>query len=223
MKIKELQLYTAQLETQTTFYTEVLGLEIIAQTKSTISFQIGNALLEFSYRAEFTPYHYAINIPANKEQEALEWLKKRVAILKYEGNEIQYFDFWNAYAIYFYDADHNIVEFIARKNLKNNATEAFNVSSLLGISEIGLPTFDINQEYQLLNKKTGIEIHSGNLERFCALGDENGLFIMINKNEKKEWYPTLDKPYSSDFKIIFMEKGEEYKFVYKGEKLAYSK
>ncbi|MGB1219771.1 MAG: VOC family protein [Flavobacteriales bacterium] len=219
MKIQELEIYTPRLEEQTKFYSQVLELDSITKTNTSVSFQIGKSILKLIRRDEFTPYHYAINIPANQEVEALKWLKERVDVLKYENSMIQYFDFWNAYAIYFYDADKNIVELIARKNLENNSRKPFSKNALLEISEIGMPTFDINKEYKVLKEIADIAIHSGNLERFCALGDENGLFIAINKEEKKEWFPTKDKPFSSDFNIRFIEKGNEFTFQYKNEEL----
>ena len=219
MKIQELEIFTPKLEEQTRFYAQILELEIVEKTSASVSFQIGTSILKLTYRAEFSPYHYAINIPANQEKEALQWLKERVEILKYEGTEIQYFDFWNAYAIYFYDEDRNIGELIARKNLKNDSNRPFDKNSMLEICEIGMPTSDINREYTILKETTAMPIHSGNLERFCSIGDDNGLFIVINKDLKKEWFPTKDKPFSSDFNIRFIEKDTEYAFQYKNEVL----
>ncbi len=219
MKIQELEIYTPRLEAQTKFYSEILELDVIAKTNTSTSFQIGESILKLVQREKFTPYHYAINIPANQESEGLEWLKERVEILKYENLTIQYFDFWNAYAMYFYDEDRNIVELIARKNMENNSNQPFDKNSLLEICEIGIPTSDIDEEYRILKNVTGIPIHSGNLERFCAIGDDNGLFIAINKEIKKEWFPTKDIPFSSDFIIKFIEKGDEFIFEYKEEKL----
>lgn len=219
MQINELEIYTSKLQAQTKFYSRVLELDIIEKSELSISFKIGNSILKLTYREKITPYHYAINIPANQEKEALNWLKKRVTILKDENEEIQYFDFWNAHAIYFYDAEKNIVELIARKSLKNNSKKKFNNNSLLEISEIGLPTSDIEQEYKILNEATDIQIYSGSFQGFCAIGDEHGLFIVINKQVKKDWYPTQDLPMSSDFKINFNEKEKEYTFKYINEKL----
>lgn len=220
MKIQELKIFTPNLLKQKRFYSSVLGLEIKKQSERNVSFIIGNSILTLEYRLEFTPYHFAINIPANKENEALNWLKKRVTILLDGVKEIQYFDFWNANAIYFYDKDKNIVELIARKNLQNDSDQEFDQKSFLEISEIGIPTVDINREFEILNTNTGIEIHSGNLERFCAIGSDNGLFIVINKTHKKKWYPTEDKPLSSDFGIRFIERGNEYAFEYENEVLS---
>lgn len=219
MKILELEIFTPNLEKQVRFYSQVLDLDVVEQSNSSASFQIGNSKLKLTLRKEFTPYHYAINIPANQEKEALEWLKERVEILTYENNEIQYFDFWNAYAIYFYDADGNIGELIARRNLDNDSDEPFNKNALLEICEIGIPTVDINQEYKALKEKTGLPVFSGSMERFCAAGDDHGLFIIINKKIKKEWFPTKDEPMSSDFNIRFIEKEKEFTFNYSNEKL----
>ncbi len=219
MKIKKLELYTSNLDTQIDFYANILGLDIIKNSEDTVEFQIGNSILRFVQNDNFKPYHYAINIPSNMEQEALEWLKQRVDILCYDGNEIQYFDFWNAYAIYFYDKDKNIGEFIARKELDINSSKPFSQASLLGISEIGIPTRDVKSEFELLNDVSAIPIHSGNLKRFCAVGDEEGLFIIINKNLKKEWFPTKDIPLSADFKIEFSTNGNTFYFEYKNEQL----
>lgn len=219
MRIKELEIFTPNLQLQADFYSKVLELEKVEETSQSVSFKIGSSILQLTYREKFTPYHFAINIPANQEKEALKWLKKKVTILKDEEHEIQYFDFWDANAIYFYDADKNIVEFIARKRLKNNSENEFDRSSLIEISEIGVPTKNIEQEYKILNGATDIQIYSGSLERFCAVGDDHGLFIIINKEIKKEWFPTTDQPWSSDFNLQFIEKGKEYFFEYKGEEL----
>ena len=95
MRIKELKIYSQNLAAQNKFYTDVLSLEISAQTKNSISLRIGQSLLTIEQAIKSTPYHFAINIPANQEVEALNWLKTKVNILKHEENDIQDFDFWN--------------------------------------------------------------------------------------------------------------------------------
>jgi len=200
MKIKRLKLYSKNLDKQKFFYSELLGLNLLNEHSQSYSVQIGNSILEFHASENATPYHFAINIPSNKENEALAWLKERVTILTGKGEEIHDFDFWNAKAIYFYDEDENIVEFIARKNLKNESSVTFSNRSLLSIIEIGMPTTGIPSIYKLMNDKTGLAIFSGDLEQFCALGDEEGLLICIAKNSR-DWYPANDKAYSSNFEV----------------------
>ena len=82
MIIKKLELYTSQLEEQIEFYSKILELPITSQSGNSVSFQVGHSILKFQYRKNCTPYHYAINIPSNKEFEALEWLKTRLEVLK---------------------------------------------------------------------------------------------------------------------------------------------
>ena len=218
MQIKKLKIYTSKLSAQNRFYTEVLKLEKLNQTKNSVSYQIGRSVLEIEEVPDFTPYHFAINIPANQENEALEWLKKWVEILKDGNNEIQDFDFWNAKAMYFYDMDKNIVEFIARKNLDNRSEIEFNQNSLLEISEIGLPTGHIENKFKILNENIGLEIYSGSFDRFCAIGSENGLFICVDKNTK-EWFPTTDKANPADFEVLINQNDKEYAVEYKNENL----
>ena len=211
MKIKELKIYTQDLSKQTDFYANKIGLKIFSQTEFEVCFKVGKSLLNFVENDNFHPYHFAINIPSNQVVEALDWLKSRVTILKDGTNEIQDFDFdlWNAKAIYFYDPDKNIVEFIGRKNLGNATDQDFSANSLMEISEIGIPVNHIESTYTTLKEISDMEVFDGGFDRFCAIGDETGLFICINKNIK-DWYPTGDKAYSSEFEIRVEEKDQEF-------------
>jgi len=218
MKINELKIFTARFDKQISFYSGTIGLKLIEKTEYEAIFQIGSSILTFIKSERSQPYHFAINIPANKENEALNWLKERVEILKDGNFEIQKFDDWNAWAIYFYDEDKNIVEFIARKNLKNEDQRIFNSDSLLEISEIGVSINDIKPIYDSLVQIANIQKYDGGFESFCALGDENGLFICINRNIKN-WFPTGDKAYSSEFEINFQENGKYYILEFKNEQI----
>lgn len=213
MKIEELTLFTNNLEQQVNFYSAILELPIINSTPESCSFKIGQSTLVFQYKKDVVPYHFAFNIPSNKEDEALKWLKERVETIPFDENEIIDFSNWNAKAIYFYDADKNIVEFIARKNLNSNFFDKFSSKSILNISEIGVVTTQIKEVFKSLNQIDKIDVFSGDFERFCAVGDENGLFIIVHKQLKK-WFPTGDKIYESDFII----KGN-YNFEFKNGKI----
>ena len=138
MKIKELTLFTQNLNTQIDFYSNVLEFEIIACDKVSCSFKMGSSILTFKAQENSKPYHFAFNIPSNKENEVSIWLKERVSLLPHQGEEIIDFESWNAKAMYFYDLDMNIVEFIARKNLNINSNSAFSSKSILNISEMAL-------------------------------------------------------------------------------------
>lgn len=200
MDINVLTIYSNRLETQVHFYQNILGFTVLHRALDRVSLAIGTSVLHIIQREGATPYHFAMNIPANKVSEARDWLKHRTDILCDDTIEIHDFDFWNAEAVYCYDADHNIIEFIARKNLKNERSEAFSVQQVLSICEIGVPTDNIQSLYKTLHEHTGIEVYDGTFERFCAIGNEYGLFIVINRQLKK-WFPIHDPAYISDFKL----------------------
>ena len=211
MRLKKLTLFTKQLLKQFHFYNEILGFPIPSKGARYVEFLAGDSILRFEESTISTPYHFAFNVPSNQIHSSKDWLKKRTQIIVDDGVEVIPFDFWNAEAVYFYDADNNIVEFIARKNLKIESEEKFSPQSILNISEIGIPVNDIHPIFNRLNEELSLEMYSGNLERFSAIGDEEGLFIVINKKHKKTWFPTNDTPISSDFSAIIENRGKRYK------------
>ena len=219
MRIRELKIYSENFEDQNIFYREIIGLKLIESSDFQSVFEIGSSNLRIVRNENFSPYHFAINIPCNMEFHALKWLKERVRILTVGNIEIQNFDFWNAKAIYFYDMDQNIIEFIARKNLKNKATDSFNINSLIEISEIGVPVNDIKTVYTDIRKTVELKIFDGGFERCCAIGDERGLFICVNK-KVKNWFPTGDQAYSSEFEVKIIENGIYYNLKFKNQKIS---
>lgn len=213
MKISELTLYTTNLEDQKQFYTQVLELPLLSSEEKRFTIKIGVSSLTFIKAERFNPAHFAINISSNKIQEALHWIQKRTEILPCEGEDIADFSNWNAEALYFYDADENIVEFIARKDLNNINKNPFSVTDLVSISEIGIVSTDNKAIYKQLQEIHSISIYDGNLERFCALGNEEGLFILVN-NTKKKWFPTQEEALIADFQL----KGD-YNFAFTNGKI----
>jgi catechol-2,3-dioxygenase len=218
MLIKELKIYSSNVKAQMDFYEKILGLSVISFTEENVSLTIGDSVLNIEFKQEATPYHFAINIPSNKEEEALGWMKSRVDILKDGKNEIQDFEFWNAKSIYFYDKDDNVVELIARKNLNNSTNHKFDANQLLEISEIGLPTLNIEKDFNQLTKLTGIEMYDGGFERFCAIGDERGMFICVDR-KVKGWFPTNDEAFPSEFEIKLVEKEIIYQIKFKDKEI----
>ncbi len=212
MIFKEITIYTSRLESQKEFYCQKLGLRLTAENTSSFSVATGTSILNFCYRKFATAYHIAINIPSNKDMEAWDWLKSKVDLLQDEGNSLVNFPKWNATSLYFYDPDLNIIELICRKNLNSNSNKLFNERDFLHISEIGMPVQNIEPVYNMLNSQLDLEIFDGDSERFCAIGEETGLFIVINKKFKK-WFPTNDTAYSSDFEAIVETANNEKNIV----------
>jgi catechol 2,3-dioxygenase-like lactoylglutathione lyase family enzyme len=213
MKISELTLFTTHLAEQKQFYTNLLALPLVVADEEKFTVKIGVSSLTFIASKSANPAHFAINISSYKIQEALEWMQQRVDILLCEGEPIADFSNWNAEALYFYDVDGNIVEFIARKGLDIKNTHPFSSTDLLSISEIGIVSSDNKAIYDELNAMRPIPIYDGNFERFCVLGNDEGLFILVN-NTKKKWFPTQEEAFVADFHM----KGD-YNFAFLNGKI----
>lgn len=166
MKIEEITLFTNQIEKQKLFYQEVVDFDLVFDSEEKITFKTGKSLLSFEYKETVNSAHFAFNIPSNKIDEALLWLQKRVAILPDGENLISNFESWNAKAIYFYDADKNIVEFIARKDLNQNSVEQFTAKEIISISEIAMVTTNISPLYKAISRIKPISIFHGILIGF---------------------------------------------------------
>lgn len=218
MILEHLTIYTNQLSQQRQFYGETLGLPVHSESAADVTFLIGRSLLSLKTDPKAQPGHFAINIPSHAEEEALRWLKSRVAILKDHGREIQDFVSWNARSVYFYDPEHNIVELIARKNLEYPQEGPFGAASFLEISEIGMATEDIEALYTPLHARVGLDIYDGDCKRFCAIGDEQGLIICINSKEKT-WYPSGDTAQPARFQLQLVHAGKAHTLSYDGRQL----
>lgn len=206
MKIEYLKIFSSNPEKQKAFYRDVLQLPVKETSEGNLQVSIGYSQLEIEAKKDATPYHLAFHIPPHREQVALDWLEKRTEILKSNGEKLVDFPAWNARSLYFYDTDKNILEFISRRELFPPVEGAFSSEEILGISEIGLATRDVKEKFDFLNKNAGLEKYFGDYEHFCAVGDDEGLFIVINK-EQKDWIPTGDRAFASLFEIkISVEK-----------------
>lgn len=218
MNITSLSLFTSQLEKQHIFYTQTLGFKCIEKNEERFSLEIGDSVLTFIKKENSTPYHFALNIPYDAIDDALQWTKEKVAVLKNGKFEIHEFEDWQARAVYFYDEDKNIVEFIGRKRLNYEYAGGFDISCIKEISEIGVATTDIESCYNSLSLNIGLEIYDGGFYRFCAIGDETGLFICVNPEEKK-WFPTDDTVHYSGFKAIVQRYNLSRTVTYENGKL----
>jgi catechol-2,3-dioxygenase len=218
MKIEYLKIFSPYPAKQKMFYQDVLGLPVTETENSTIQVKLGYSQLEIREMEDATPYHLAFHIPPHREESALEWLQKRTAILENKGDKIVDFPAWDAKSLYFYDADKNILEFISRRKLFPPETGEFSAEEILGISEVGLATGDVEDKFTFLNRNFGLEKYSGDYRHFCAIGDDEGLFITINKDQK-DWIPTGDKAFASPFEIKISVEKALFGAVYANERL----
>ncbi|GAB2825149.1 VOC family protein [Ferruginibacter profundus] len=192
MDILEIEIQTDDLNATELFYTGILGMKLVNKTSDTISLSAGQSTLTFIQSNHLHPtYHFAFNIPHNKLNEAIEWATAKLNLIATTGSGmVADFKSWNAKAIYFYDNNKNIVEFIARFDLPDTSDKTFSISSIQSISEIGIVTdAPIQLADQLMLDNTLPVFAKGTKSKeFVTLGNDNGLFIIVETNRK--WYPT---------------------------------
>jgi catechol 2,3-dioxygenase-like lactoylglutathione lyase family enzyme len=192
MFIQQLTLSTASPERLQHFYTELLQLPL---TPSDDGIQIGTTRLYFQADSSFQGnYHLAFNIPENQFEAAKRWIMERTPLIRdKQGRDQFHFESWNAHSCYFFDSDGNILEFIARHDLKNATSKAFNSNHIFCVSEIGLAhdnPHSLAQQLRAEIEGLGVFRNSESAD-FCALGDDNGLFIIVKHG--REWYPESGK------------------------------
>lgn len=206
MNILEIQLLSNDISQTKKFYHEILGMEILHTDESSLKFSAGLSTLIFKKTDKQNPfYHFAFNIPANKFEEAYTWASERVQLLPVTpNNAVADFKNWNAKAFYFYDNNQNIVEFIARFDLDNDSHKPFDGSSIFSISEIGIVTDNAKLYSEKMLEKYDLNFFFKQppQDDFAAIGDDNGLFIVVN--DKRNWYPT-NKPSGKYWTAIKME------------------
>lgn len=189
MKIKEIKLLTNDIEATIDFYHKLLGIPVVSNPIDSVTFQIGESRLTFTKNeTHIDPYyHFAINITQDKVQNAINWLHDHgISINKVNNKDVVHSQSWNSDSVYFYDSIGNIVEFIARHNMKNPGEKAgkFNCFDLMNISEIGLPATDVITLTEFIQEQYNEQVYLSNDSLFSPIGDEEGLFILSSVERK---------------------------------------
>ena len=215
MEITNVIFRTSSLPALITFYRNVLELPTAITSINKITIGIGSTELVFEQVDGADPfYHFAINIPSNKIEEARAWLAQRTKLIWMEDYKSEVADFknWHANSVYFFDPAGNILELIARFDLDNKSDAPFSSVQFLSVSEAGLvlregewdkTTNNLLQEYHLnyFDKQPP-------LPQFEAIGDDEGLFIVVP--EKRNWYPTSKPCGIFPMEVQFGNEGKEY-------------
>jgi catechol-2,3-dioxygenase len=187
----ELRLATDRLPEIRDFYLNTLGFPLVDETFASVTLGVGETRLVFE-RGDTALYHVAFNISENQFADAKRWVMERVPLLRIQDKDEIHWSAWNAHALYFFDPAGNIMEFIARHNLPNAATEVFNSRSIRQVSEIGLAVANVRQAVETLQAELSIGVFdAGDGETFTALGDDYGLFIIVKQG--RAWFPTSDR------------------------------
>ena len=215
MQIKKLILQTSALKELTDFYIKRIELPVELSGESEIKIKTGSTELVFQQSTSGIPfYHFAINIPANKIEEAKSWLKERVELIWIEQYKSDISDFtgWHAQSVYFDDPAGNILELIARFDLDNKTDRPFSSAQFLSVSEVGLvfkeDEFDKRTENLLQRYQLSYFDKQPPLPQFRAVGDDEGLFVMVP--EKRNWFPTSKPAGIFPMEIGFENEGRKY-------------
>lgn len=208
MLIREIAICCKDIEATATFYAG-MELKILHKNDTEISFFAGRSILTFVQHSQIDlpVYHFAFNIPHNQISECLEWLEKRMEIIPVENKKIADFPNWNAHAIYTYDNNRNIVEWIARHDLDNASETPFSGNSIDCISEIGLVSEDVPAYAELLSSRYRIPVFSKQppKENFTALGNDSGLLILSQSG--RNWFPTAVAAHQFPVKVVLESEG----------------
>lgn len=192
MKLEHIQIQTNNIPETAAFYKDILELPILDKTSQSVTIKAGDSILKFIENPDFNSiYHFAFNIPENKLEEAIEWCKSKVDLLIIEDQRIiANFETWNANAVYFYDNNGNLLEFIARHDLDNLQIKTFSSKSILNISEIGIVDENPLELGEQLIEEHNLAFFAKNFnsENFTAIGNDEGLLIIVKPY--RNWYPT---------------------------------
>jgi len=195
MNITRLELLSLDLQAQRDFYENSLELPV-ELSSSSLEVKAGKTDIVFLQASPGFEgaYHFAFNIPENQIHAAKEWISSRVALLRDEsGNDEFDSKSWNSDSIYFKDPAGNVLEFIARHNLKNPMDGSFDSTRILNVSEIGLPSDDVMGLANELCTRLGLSVFMQQPnESFTPVGDDHGLFILPARD--RIWKPDSGVP-----------------------------
>jgi catechol-2,3-dioxygenase len=195
MNITSLELPTKDLLAQRDYYSQALELPVKLFADK-LEVQAGETKLVFTQAdPDFNgAYHFAFNIPENQFHAAKAWISKRIPLLHDETGKNEFdSESWNSHSVYFKDTAGNVLEFIARHNLKNAVVGDFDSRQILNVSEIGLPSEDVITFANELCARLTLSIFKQEPSAtFTPVGDDHGLFILPTKD--RIWIPNSGVP-----------------------------
>lgn len=189
MQIHRIGLASADPAAQARFWGGTLGLAVeeaaegvaVPLRRSTIAFSPAGA-------GEEPRYHFAINVPGGRTDDALAWLQDRVELLPFEdGKVVVRFDWIGANSLYFHDADGNIVELMARDEIPDPG-RPFGPDDLLEVTEIGIAAEDVAATSEALREALGASVYWGGGDGLTAIGD--GVGAVLVSPVGRGWIPT---------------------------------
>lgn len=202
MKILELTLPSSNLDKQEHLFRNVLGFQCSRIDHGQLTIQCGANTLNFVAAERQFCFHYCWLIPPGCLPALIKFLDERnFEPLLYEGERIV--DFGNGRAVYFYDADGNLAEFIERPSLGHQTQSTFAIGDVIRLNEIGIPTEDPRQTAAELIDKFKIELVEGAVFRddFVWCGDFEGVLLLPRVG--RNWLPTNKPAELNDLDVRF--------------------
>ena len=195
------------------FYGRELGIDVAATGAERLSLAIGETAIEFVAGSGEPFYHFALLVPGDRFDEALEWAGVRTKLLPDPDSGEIVFDFenWSAYACYFEDPAGNIVELIAHRGVEETAARGeFRPAELVGLSELGLVGDPVAMAAKLA-ERLGLELWDGTVDepgRLAFVGERARTFILTPPG--RGWLPTrrAAEPHALDALLAGRPDGE---------------
>ena len=149
-------------------------------------------------------YHFAFNIPENKLLDARAWQLNRTELLPIfprlrdpsYPDDVVHFSHWNAHSIFFLDPAGNVLEYIARHDLRNGQDGPFGKDDILYASEIAFVVDDVSALSLALQETFELNQYREGGETFRALGDELGLILVFGRGRNMSF--GYDEPKLAD-------------------------
>jgi hypothetical protein len=186
------------------FY-ERLGFDVEADR---LVFPAGETTMEFDPARGAPFYHFAFLLPGDRFDAALEWAAERTDLLPDPDTGEVVFDLtdWEAWGCYFEDPAGNIVELAAHRGIDENGLQAqFDVSELVGLSELGLVGDRRAMACELA--KVGLGLWQGSLDepnRLAFVGERGRTFILAPPG--RGWVPTGRPAETHPVEVAFDER-----------------
>jgi catechol 2,3-dioxygenase-like lactoylglutathione lyase family enzyme len=121
--------------------------------------------------------HLAFNVPDNRFGEAMTWLRERTPLQRNPAG-LDYFALessWQSQSVYFTGPDGLILELIGRRRLPDSTHQgAFHGSELTCLSEVGLPSHDVDAVREQSSLRFGLQPISPPSPQFAPMGDDEG-------------------------------------------------
>lgn len=190
MRFDAVELSVPDLEAARVFYTGVLQLPELP-AESGLAFAAGRTRLAFrpASEGEGPRYHFAFSVPLARFDAARRLVAARTPLITADGDEVIVHESWDAVAFYFRDPAGSILECIARRREPADDPHAPQAPAIGSVCEVGLVVDDVPAMAATLRGALGVAPFRGSAgEMFTALGDEEGLLIVVQGG--REWYPS---------------------------------